>query len=350
MTIKELSKVLSISPGTIDRVIHNRGRVSKETEEKVKAGLKKYGYTVNPTGSALANFKKERSVAIICNANNSYFSNILQKGFHDNYPLLKNLGITIYELNYTDREENEICKNIEKAIYLNVNAIVIHSISSPKISSLLKKAKNQGCIIVALNIQQPKECCHVFVGHDNFSSGRTAMQMLLQQLPEHSNIVLFSGMQDENSHITRTNGALSYLLDSNKQCHLLGNLLIDYRQSEENIYKSFNNVFTQKSVDGILILPLFQYSISELIKFTCCQNIVIGAYDLTHKNITRLNNGTISFIIEQNPYRQAKKSLEILYDHFIYNHIDFTDFHTDCTIITRENLNTYLENHNYIPF
>ena len=44
ITIKEIAKEAGVSIGTVDRVLHNRGRVSREAQEKVNAVVEKAGY------------------------------------------------------------------------------------------------------------------------------------------------------------------------------------------------------------------------------------------------------------------------------------------------------------------
>ena len=50
ITIKSIAKEANVSEGTVDRVLHNRGGVSKKTEAKIKEILKKHademGYPV----------------------------------------------------------------------------------------------------------------------------------------------------------------------------------------------------------------------------------------------------------------------------------------------------------------
>ena len=46
-TIKEIAELAKVSIGTVDRVIHNRGRVSKETEKKIKAIIDELNYQPN---------------------------------------------------------------------------------------------------------------------------------------------------------------------------------------------------------------------------------------------------------------------------------------------------------------
>ena len=54
ITIKSIAKEAKVSEGTVDRVLHDRGGVSKKTEERVKKILKKHNFKVNPVARALA--------------------------------------------------------------------------------------------------------------------------------------------------------------------------------------------------------------------------------------------------------------------------------------------------------
>ena len=43
MTITEIAKKSGVSIGTVDRVLHNRGKVSEKTKLAVEAVIEKYG-------------------------------------------------------------------------------------------------------------------------------------------------------------------------------------------------------------------------------------------------------------------------------------------------------------------
>lgn len=48
MTVIEIAKRAGVSIGTVDRVLHNRGRVSTETREKIQKIIDEEGYQPNP--------------------------------------------------------------------------------------------------------------------------------------------------------------------------------------------------------------------------------------------------------------------------------------------------------------
>ena len=62
ITIRDIAKEAKVSEGTVDRVIHNRGGVSKKTEAKIKKILQYHNFSVNPVASALA-LKNKHAIA-----------------------------------------------------------------------------------------------------------------------------------------------------------------------------------------------------------------------------------------------------------------------------------------------
>ncbi len=62
--IKDIAKEANVSEGTVDRVLHNRGGVSKKTEERIKKIIQKRNFTLNPIASALA-LKNKLNIAVL---------------------------------------------------------------------------------------------------------------------------------------------------------------------------------------------------------------------------------------------------------------------------------------------
>ncbi len=59
MTVIEIAKRAGVSIGTVDRVLHNRGRVSEETRQRINAIISEEGYQPNPLARHL---KRNRRV------------------------------------------------------------------------------------------------------------------------------------------------------------------------------------------------------------------------------------------------------------------------------------------------
>ena len=64
ITIFDVAKRAGVSKGTVDRVLHNRGEVSKKSADKVREAIKALNYEPNMYASLLAT-KKNREIACL---------------------------------------------------------------------------------------------------------------------------------------------------------------------------------------------------------------------------------------------------------------------------------------------
>jgi LacI family transcriptional regulator len=76
--IKDIAKTLNVSIATVDRALHNRGRIDQKTKERILKTVEEFNYRPNILAQG---FKKNRSYLvglIIHGANISYFNEVIQ--------------------------------------------------------------------------------------------------------------------------------------------------------------------------------------------------------------------------------------------------------------------------------
>lgn len=76
--IVDIAKMAGVSVGTVDRVIHNRGRVSEENRKKVQAILEMVHYQPNLMARSLAS---KKTVSFCCHYSVFYSRRILGSYF-----------------------------------------------------------------------------------------------------------------------------------------------------------------------------------------------------------------------------------------------------------------------------
>jgi LacI family transcriptional regulator len=64
-TIKEIARMAGVSAGTVDRVLHNRGSVSADKEEKVRKILEQIDFTPNPIAQSLKMNQRHNLVVLM---------------------------------------------------------------------------------------------------------------------------------------------------------------------------------------------------------------------------------------------------------------------------------------------
>ena len=65
ITINDIARRTGLSKGTVDRVLHNRGEVSRKSYERVMEVIRELGYEPNVYASLLAKGKKHLIAVLI---------------------------------------------------------------------------------------------------------------------------------------------------------------------------------------------------------------------------------------------------------------------------------------------
>ncbi len=93
--IKDVAERAGVSTGTVDRVIHNRGRVATEVKEKVLKVMDELGYQKNLIASALAKNKTYRVAVLLPHYNQDPYWEQPYSGVEEARKIVEHYGIII---------------------------------------------------------------------------------------------------------------------------------------------------------------------------------------------------------------------------------------------------------------
>ncbi|SIQ59192.1 transcriptional regulator, LacI family [Chryseobacterium sp. RU37D] len=121
VTIKDLSKFLSLSTSTISRALVNDKNINEETKQKVLDAAKKLGYKPNPTALNLK-YGQTKNIGFVVPEMITPFSSKVLQGIQN---ILYPLG---YRVIIMQSEENPLIerKNLEHLEEFNVDGIIIN--------------------------------------------------------------------------------------------------------------------------------------------------------------------------------------------------------------------------------
>ncbi|WP_228372478.1 LacI family DNA-binding transcriptional regulator [Chryseobacterium daeguense] len=121
VTIKDLSKYLSLSTSTISRALLNDKNISSETQKKVLEAAEKLGYKPNPTALNLK-YGKTKNIGLVVPEMITPFSSKVLQGIQN---VLAPLG---YRVIITQSDENPLTerKNLQLLEEFNVDGIIIN--------------------------------------------------------------------------------------------------------------------------------------------------------------------------------------------------------------------------------
>ncbi len=330
----------NVSPGTVDRIIHNRGRVSQENTDKVNALIKEHGYVKNIFASNLVLNKKFKfAVLLLQNEGFAYWDAPL-KGIVKAATEFLNYGVKVdyFFFNYDTKSFNETAAKI---LELEYDGLVFAPVFYEESISFLNeyKKKNIPIVLIDSNLEEVENVS--FIGQNSFKSGYLAGKLISYGVKEESNVLIFkitSNIENTSKtvfNLKKIEGFYSYFEDNKSKLPKYNFTEISIKDSsEENLkIEMFDNI------GAVFVLNSRVHIVAKFIKENNLKNIRVIGYDLLKSNLEYLNEGYIDFLINQKPEKQGYLGVKKLYKTLILKQeLDVTINYVKVDIIVKENI------------
>ena len=110
LSIKDIAAISGVSIATVSRVLNNKGGYSKETEEKINALAKSYGYVSNMNAKSLRESKSQTIGLIVPDISNDFFATL---ALHiENYSAKHNYSVFICNSANNVQKEKDYFKSL----------------------------------------------------------------------------------------------------------------------------------------------------------------------------------------------------------------------------------------------
>ncbi|GBU07685.1 transcriptional regulator [Bacteroidales bacterium] len=342
--IKDIASLAGVSAGTIDRVLHNRGNVSLETQDKVRKILKEINYSPNLYASALASKKVLSILAVIPQYKPGDYWEKIEVGIRQGALELSNFKVNIRILYFDQYAVDSFCEIMEEAIASKPDGLLL----APSINSITKKytQKMDSADIKYIFIDSQIEDANplAYFGQHSFQSGYLGAKLLFAQNIEIKEMAIFSfyheGQETNNQISLRMKGFLSYRENKNIRGKIhRASFLEDDKERNEKIMKT---LFLEKTKLGAAVIFTSRaYIVAEFLEKHNIKGIALIGYDMLEKNIACLKRGTISHLIAQRPEEQSYKAIKALSDFLLFKKKANKINYVPIDILMQENIDFY---------
>ena len=330
----------NVSSGTVDRIIHNRGRVSQENVDKVNALIKEYGYIKNEFASNLVLNKKFKIAVLILKEKGFTYWEEPLRGISIAATEFLNYGFKIdyFFFKYDNHSFNEIAA---KVLELEYDGLVFAPVFYEESIAFINeyKKKNIPIVLIDSNLEDIKEV--YFVGQDSFRSGYLAGKLISYGVLKETNVMLLkitSNIENTSKtifNLKKIEGFYSYFEDYKSNLPKFNFTEISIKDSIKNNLK----IEMFKEIDAVFVLNSRVHLVAKFIKEHKLQNIKVIGYDLLKQNIDYLNEGYIDFLINQKPEKQGYLGIKKLYKTLaLKQELDVNINYVKVEIIVKENI------------
>ena len=123
--IKDIAELSGVSTGTVDRIIHNRGKVSEEAKRKVEKVMKEIDYQPNLIARSLALKKRYHLVALIPSFHKDEYWELLSHGIEKAERQLFSYNVEVEQIHFDQYDRESFKKLIPQIEAMDCQGVII---------------------------------------------------------------------------------------------------------------------------------------------------------------------------------------------------------------------------------
>ena len=347
-TIQDLADYAHVSVGTVDRVIHHRGRVSPAKKKRVEEAIKQLNFNPNFLARTLALSKQFVISSILPQATPSqrYWS-FPKKGIEQSASGYRDFGVVLDAHEYSSTDEAEFVRHAEIILDKHPDGVIVAPFFEKESISFIQQLENNNIPYIFIDATISGHKNLGYIGPDSRSSGYVAGKLLHLLLPQEGDILMVNmlkGIENCWNIDTIQTGFLDFFKSVDEQG--LGKRKVSaiaiHTTEEDDIARELTTYYLKNpGIKGVFVANSRAHYIAKFHQAHQLGIKVVG-FDLVKENIAALKAGSIDFLISHNPVFQGARAVQMLFDFFLYQKKPPPIQHVPLDIIIKENIDFYL--------
>jgi len=342
--IKDIARLAGVSKGTVDRVLHKRGRVSEESYQKVMKVLQEIDYKPNLIARTLSSSRNYYIIALLPDPTHDAYWAETKQGILQAESEWAHYNINVEILVFDQYNKESFNEKAHEAFLRRPDGIITAPIFYHEALTFFDLLKKENIPYVLFNTNIPEVHPLSFIGQDSFDSGKVGAELMYLGQHEGGNLAVLHLDEDFHNSIhllEKERGFREYFKKKNSLTFEIQEF--SFRPNENGFEDHLNELLNDPKLKGIFVSTSKGTSVvaSHLEKKGKKKIRLIG-YDILDDNLKFLKSGTIDFLINQNPKRQASLGISHLANHLIFKKEAPERDLFPLEVITQQNLNSYL--------
>ena len=320
--IKEIAEMAGVSAGTVDRILHNRGKVSAQSKEAVERVLAEVGYKYNIHLSAMS-FRKEINIHIcIPIAKSGEYWGAVKNGIEHALEEYHDIDIKPHYFFYNQFDVYSCREAYEKVVAVDADAVIIGSTFTMETILLCNQLDKSAIPYVFVDSIVEHTNPYETYTTDQYTCGYLLARLLDAATPIGDSIAIFRfhriGNQGASNSVERRRGFDAYMKESGKSSRLIEATLPanDLAQTEKTLIEFLTD---HPEVKGIAVLNSRGSVLADTLHKNGIKDVQVISFDLTSGNRKCLENGQIAVLLCQKPELQGFNAVKSVINKVLYN-------------------------------
>lgn len=346
--IKDIADMAGVSVGTVDRVIHGRSNVSKLALSKVQKVLDEIDYVPNHYASALAS-NKVYSFAMILpiHEEDGYWSRV-ERGLNEGIRRFNDFKIDSQIFTYDQFNDSSFEVQARLAMESKPDAIIIGPIFNHRImAKFVRELEARGIPYSLIDSFWADFSPVCFYGQDSKKSGEFSAKIMLMAAGASKKIAIFKligeGRVASRQQLDRETGFREYVAKHSPETEIITLNLYVYDKC--GVRQSLTKFFTDNpDIRHGLTFNSSIHLVGNFLKeeLPDFPHVTLLGYDAVNRNVECVKNGTVEFLIAQQPQRQGQNTFRTTFNATVLKMAQKEVVHyVPIELLTIENLDFY---------
>jgi LacI family transcriptional regulator len=337
MTVIEIAKRAGVSIGTVDRVLHNRGRVSESTRERIQEIIDEEGYQPNPLARHLKR-NKEYLVGVLLPEleKESLYWNLIYQGLLQAADELSAFSFKLEPFTFTRPDRNSLVTAFNKMVGADCVAWIIAPVMQDETLVLLM-SQDKRIPYVFLDSPLPGASPMTTVAQDPFRGGFLAGRLMELVARSKGPFAVVRPYTEAFNLNERARGFFDWF-SARPEVKIIDLVCseVDMKETEKRITELLKQ---NPDLSGIFAVSAIGHKIADILDSgNRDPRIALIGYDLVAENVAALKDGRLDCLISQRPEEQGRHAMQQLYRKIVLEEDVIPQIDMPFDIFFKENL------------
>lgn len=344
ITINDIARRTGLSKGTVDRVLHNRGEVSRKSYDRVMEVIRELGYEPNVYASLLAKGKKHLIAVLIPASEPGSFWELAASGIGRDTDPVTAAGVEAVPFPYDQYDIESFRSACASVLEAEPSGVVLAPLFQGETETVSRQLAERSIPYCFIDSRPDSNGYLAYFGMPLYKSGYLCADQLTGGKPVSGALIVRirrDRFQQSDPTVNRRAGFLDYMLENVPDCKI-DNVFVD-PNDPEGIGAILDGYFAEHP--GVRHIVMFNSRIHLLVPWLAAhpdpERRVVG-FDNLKANMDALRDGTVSVLIGQRPDEQVRLAIEALAEHALLGKVPpRKDHFMHMDILTRYNVEDY---------
>ncbi|MCF2503082.1 LacI family transcriptional regulator [Dyadobacter sp. CY107] len=345
--IKDIAEKAQTSKGTVDRVLHNRGRVADDVRERILSIIKELNYEPNFIAQSLKSQRTYNLAVLIPDPDADSYWEAPKIGLEKAEKELRQYGVYISLFIFNSHEEQSFIAKAREVSKEHPDGLLIAPVFYKEALPFFEEWAGLNIPYVLFNTQIEHVNPLCYIGQDSYRSGSLAAKILSFGLQSPGTVLVAHVNEDisNSAHlITKEAGFRDYFKsDKHDSKFKIISKEINFPDGETLDDQLDAILIAEPDLNAVYVTNSKAFEVASYLEKKALKHIKLVGYDLLTPNLNYLEKEIINFLINQNPLGQGYWGIHQLANFLVFKKDIQPIKFLPLDIITKENLDYYLD-------